>query len=436
MYPSFCRPLFSRSLTLRRKIVLALLISQLLPSCATPPEIKKPPTATTSALSQLPTGMPVINSLPMTQPVSALPAMSSKPLEEIEKSGSTPPVITLSENTPKDFSLTDQDPVQLDFDQMDIRQVIEIVGDTLGITMVIDPAVAGKVTLRTSESKPLQKKDLWPLLQLLLHDAGVSMGKVGGVYHLKKTGPSLLPGTIGLSTGEVTGSDLPQVLQITPLRYISEESAIAALNPLVQPLGRIISLPSLNVIGVIASPNHLERINKLLEIVDADPFSHRGMRLFRLTNAKATDIKTDLDKILQAISGNTPAYHTVALERINGLLIVAPPASGFGEVETWVKILDESSEESGEQVFIYRVRNLEAGNLAATLSSVFESERREDETIPKREEEGTPTPQEIVQRLQNEPPLIPPVANSPQPLSKGMVSADLKVSSRTKVPIV
>lgn len=425
MHLSLYYQFFLRSLLLKREIVLALLISYLLLSCAIPPEIKRPPqSATTSAMSQLPTGVPVINQLPITQPVSALPTTPSKPLEEIEKSGHTPPVITLSEGTPHDFSLADGDPVQLDFDQLDIRQVLEIIGDTLGITMVIDPSVAGKVTLRTSEDKPLQKKDLWPLLQLLLYDAGVSMEKVGEVYHLKKTGPSMLPGTIGLSTGELTGSDLPQVLQITPLRYISAESAIAALNPLIQPLGRIISLPALNVIGVVASPNRLERINKLLEIVDADPFLHRGMRLFRLANAKATDIKTDLDQILQIIAGNAPAYHTIALERINGLLIIAPPASGFHEVETWVKILDESSEESGEQVFIYRVRNLEAKNLAATLSSVFKAERKEDETLPKQEETDQPPaiypPREGFEA---------PPGQQPQPSTPtDMVSADLKVS--------
>lgn len=410
--------------TLIKKIVLALFISHLLLSCAIPPKIRKSPqNTTTTAMSQLPTGVPVVNSLPMTQPVSVLPETASKPLEEVDNFGHTPPVVTLSEGMPSDFNLTEGDPVQLDFDQMDIRQVIEIIGDTLGITMVIDPTVAGKVTLRTSESKPLRKKDLWSLLQLLLYDAGISMEKVGSVYHLKKTGPSMLPGTIGLSTGELTGSDLPQVLQITPLRYISAESAIAALNPLVQPLGRIISLPTLNVIGIISSPNSLERINKLLEIVDADPFLHRGMRLFRLVNAKAVDIKADLDKILQAISGSAPAYNTIALERINGLLIIAPPASGFREVETWVNILDASSEESGEQVFIYRVRNLEAKDLAATLSSVFKSEKNEDEIIPKREE-APPTPP-----LPGTPP--PPDQKPNEKIQfqqNAAVSADLQVS--------
>lgn len=404
------------------KVILVSLVGSVLLSCATPPKPVPKDTAT-MAMAELPQGIPLVNQFPSNQPVTALPTTGAKPPQDIEKRGHTPPIVTLSDKRTHHFDIIDQAPVQLDFDQIDIRQVIEIIGDTLGMTMVIDPTVAGKVTLRTSKSKPLRKKDLWPLLQLLLHDAGISIEKVGGVYHLKKTGPNLLPGTIGLATGEVTGSELPKVLQITPLRYVSIESAMAALNPLVQPSGRVISLPTLNVIGIIASPKRLARINKLLEIIDADPFSHRGMRLFRLVNAKAADIKTELDKILQAVSGNAPIYHTVALERINALLVVAPPASGFREVETWVEILDESSEESGEQIFIYRVRNLEAKDLASTLESVFKSDRKADEKIPKREETKPKT-------ANNQPETSQPATPKPQVTATTgpPVSADLQVS--------
>lgn len=407
---------------LKRHIVLFFIVSQLVLSCALPPEKKPPQPAATVAMNQLPMETPVVNPFPVSQPVPELPKTQPEPLQEVEQEGHTPPLITLSEKTPGDFNLAEEGPIQLDFDQMDIRQVIEIIGDTLGITMVVDPTVAGKVTLRTSKEKPLQKKDLWPLLQLLLNDAGISMEKNGEVYNLKKTGPSMLPGTIGLSTGELAGSDSPQVLQITPLRYISVDSALAVLNPLVQPLGRVISLPNLNVIGIIASPSRLERVNKLLEIVDTDPFLHRGMRLFRLANSKAADVKADLDKILQAISGNAPAYSTIALERINAVLVVAPPTSGFNEVETWVKVLDESSEESGQQIFIYRVRNLEAKDLAATLSNVFKSEKKEDEIL-QREEEIPPSQEPLPPGALPHSPVVEPMPSGPVVA----ISAELRV---------
>jgi general secretion pathway protein D len=178
-----------------------------------------------------------------------------------------------------------------------------------------------------------------------------------------------------------------QVLQITPLRYITAESASAAITPMIQPQGRILNLANLNIIGIITTPTILDRVNRLIQIIDADPFVHRGIRLFRLQNSKASEVKAELDQILQAVMGSAPAYQVIALERINAILIVAPPKGGFREVEMWINVLDKQSDESIEQIFIYRVKNLEAKELAATLSDVFKQEDKKDEEVKKKEDE-------------------------------------------------
>lgn len=418
---------------LSKKLYLLLLGSMLLAGCALPPERKtqnamelaKQPTFSAFQDHAKPTDMPIVE----------LPSADAQPLQEINQTGNFPMMTTLSDTTLKtsDINLSDNAPIQLDFEQVSLRQIIEIIGDHLNISMVIDPSIGDKVTLRTSPNKPLTKKDLWPLLQLLLNDAGITMERRGSVYHLKKTGPTL-PGAIGTLSDALTSTDAPEALQITPLRYISIESAVTALNPLVQPRGRVISLPSLNVIGIIATPQRLERVNKLLAIIDADPFLHRGIRLFRLANSKASEVQTELDNILKAISGSAaPAYQTVALERSNAILVVAPPGSGFEDIALWVNILDERSEESGEQVFIYRVRNLEATKLASTLSDVFkiEDKKAEEEKEKRRgrEEEKQPLqpPLDEGEEETAEPAEVP---TTPSAAAAGNIpiSAELKVN--------
>lgn len=203
-----------------------------------------------------------------------------------------------------------------------------------------------------------------------------------------KKSPPTLPNVVGMSPETLIRSDSSEVLQVTPLRYIAAEAATTVINPLIQPKGRVITLPTLNIIGIITTPPKLERVNKLLHIIDADPFLHRGMRLFRLVNSKATDVQGELDKILKALYGKTsPTYQVIALERINAILVIAPPNSGFNEVALWVEILDERSEESGEQIFIYKVRNLEATKIASTLSNVFKIEDKK-----KKDKEKTKKP--------------------------------------------
>jgi len=358
---------------------------------------------------------------PKSQTITELPVPDPIPLKDVNQIGHLPNVATLSDETGRDFKLPPGTPINLDFEQVELRQIIEIIADTLGLNVVIDPTIGDKITLRTSDKKPLQREDLWPLLQLLLNSAKVTMEKKGGVYHFKKVQADL-PASIAPSSAAdaLTGSDASEVLQITPLRYVSVDSALAALKPLVEPEGRIISLPMLNIIGIITSPQRLERVNQLIALIDADPFLHRGMRLFRLVNSKAAEVQAELEKILQAIAGEAPAYHIVPLERINGILVVAPPNTGFNEVAMWVEILDETSEESGEQVFIYRVKNLEATELAATLSDVFKSDDKKGEDLPKRDKKDEAKADVAADK--------PDTATPPSSSASLAVSAELKVT--------
>ncbi|WP_353571706.1 secretin N-terminal domain-containing protein [Candidatus Albibeggiatoa sp. nov. BB20] len=369
-----------------KSLTSLILLTGLLASCATPPKKVAPRSALDVASTHLQQEMPsVTNTISSDSPITALPKTKVEPLREINQIGSLPTIKTSTEKPPK-FSLKAGQPLKFNFEQVPLRDVVQIIADTMGISIVVDTTIgAEKITMRTADGKDLRKQDLWPLLQLLLSESGITMEKRGGVYYLKKIGAgSGLPGTIGL---KLSGKgDSSQVLQITPLRYITAESASAAITPMIQPQGRILNLANLNIIGIITTPTVLDRVNRLIKIIDADPFVHRGIRLFRLQNSKASEIKAELDQILQAVMGSAPAYQVIALERINAILIVAPPKGGFREVEMWLNVLDEQSDESIEQIFIYRVKNLEAKELAATLSDVFEQDDKKDEEVKKKDE--------------------------------------------------
>ncbi len=397
------------------KIIILLLCTSILISCSN--QQPEPISAKQLVVNELKSDK--INKPLIDTSIIELARTESKPLKTVNRVGNLPEITTITGQSSAGIvalNLDDTTPIQLNFEQVALRDILQIIGDTLEITMVIDSTIGDKVTLRTSEDKPLTKKDLWPLLQLLLNDAGVVMEKRGSIYHLKKIA-SQLPDTIGITSEVLIASGSPEVMQITPLRYITSADAPTIINPLIQPKGRIIALPMLNVIGIVTTPQRLERINKLLKIIDADPFLHRGMRLFRLVNSKATDVQAELEKILKAVSGNANStYQVIALERINAILVIAPPNSGFGEVALWVGILDEQSEESGEQIFIYRVKNLEAEKLASTLSNVFKIEdKKEAEDIEKQKHN----------ELQKEDKEPPPLAIAG---GKIAVSAELKVT--------
>ena len=262
--------------------------------------------------------------------------------------------------------------VELNYEQEDLRLVFEQLGDELQINMVIDPTIDTKVSLRSSPDNPLQYEDLWPLMRMLARNAGVTIEQAGNVFRFMRNESNIpaeivMPGWLGDATSS-------EVMQVTPLTYISVESALNLLNPLIRPDGSIVRLGQANVIGISGTPQQLERVNALLQIIDDDPFQSQGIQLYELLNSQAADVATELTGILTLVEGEQSSYQVMGLERINALLVIAPANRGFDEVTRWIRILDAESQEQVEQLFFYKVKNLNATTLAATLTQVFEQE--------------------------------------------------------------
>lgn len=260
--------------------------------------------------------------------------------------------------------------VELNFEQEDLRLVFEQLGDQLQINMVIDPTIDNKVSLRSSPDNPLQYRDLWPLMRMLARNAGVTIEQAGNIYRFMKNN-SNIPTEIVMPSwmSDATSSE---VLQVTPLTYISVETALALLSPLIQPEGTIIRLGQANLIGISGSPQQLQRVNALLDVIDDDPFQNQGIQLYELFNSQAAEVSQELTNILGLIDGEQSSYQVLGLERINAVLVLSPANRGFDEVTRWISILDAESQEQVEQLFFYKVKNLSATSLAQTLTSVFE----------------------------------------------------------------
>ena len=273
-------------------------------------------------------------------------------------------------------SVVSEDVVEFNYEQADLRIVLEQLAEVLSISLVIDPSIDDKVSVRTSPSQPLTQADIWPLIGLLTRDAGVVVEQVGNFYNVRKA-PNSLPRSI-ISPEDLGDSSSSEVMQITPLTFVSIESAIGVIEPLLDSGGSIRRLLSPNMLAISGSEELLTRVNALLSIIDSDPFLNQGLFLRRLDNASAVEVATELNEILQLVEGGSPTYQVKGIERINAILVTAPASRGFQEINRWVQILDAASQEQVEQLFYYPVKNLSAVELGETLSDIFEAENGRD----------------------------------------------------------
>ena len=232
--------------------------------------------------------------------------------------------------------------VELNYEQQDMRFVIQELGDLLGISMVIDPTIDYKVSLRTSATNPLRYEDIWPVLRLLARNAGVSIQQAGSVWEFNRD-PSNLPVAVVLP-GAVGSVNASEVLQVTPLTYISVETLEPILVPMLQPTGTLIRMGAPNLVGITGSPEQLARVNALLAVLDDDPFLNQGIRLYQLMNSPAAEVAEEMNGVLKLIEGEQGSYQVLGLDRINSVLVIGPAARGFAEVDRWINILDAASQ--------------------------------------------------------------------------------------------
>ena len=280
--------------------------------------------------------------------------------------------------------------VELNYEQQDMRFVIQELGDLLGISMVIDPTIDYKVSLRTSATNPLRYEDIWPVLRLLARNAGVSIQQAGSVWEFNRD-PSNVPVAVVLP-GAVGSVNASEVLQVTPLTYISAETLEPILVPMLQPAGTLIRMGAPNLVGITGSPEQLARVNALLAVLDDDPFLNQGIRLYQLMNSPAAEVAEEMNGVLKLIEGEQGSYQVLGLDRINSVLVIGPAARGFAEVDRWINILDAASQEQVEQLFVYKVKNLDAVAMAETLNNVY-GEEDEDEAVRTAREAGALQPQ-------------------------------------------
>lgn len=298
-------------------------------------------------------------------------------VDEINRDGRAIALGNYTEQAPEPTDVPDPDVVSLNYEQADLRNVLAELADALDISMVIDPTIADQVSLRTAPNRPLQYDDIWPLIRTLSRAHGVAIEQAGDIWYARKSESNLPAEIASPDTLEETLSS--EVMLLAPLTYVSATAAIEMLTPVLEPDGQLMRMGNSNAVAIIANTDKLERISSILEVLDDDPFRNQGIQLYPLMNASAAEVAQELIDILGLIEGAAPSYQIQGLERINAILVTAPAARGFDEISRWVAILDADRQEQNEQLFRYRVKNLNATELATTLTEVFRIDERDND---------------------------------------------------------
>ena len=264
------------------------------------------------------------------------------------------------------------------FNNADIRQFVEIVGQHLGKTILIDPSVQGTISVRSNDTFSQQEYYQFFLSILDLYGYSVITLDNGFLKVVRSANVKTSPGMIADSSRPGLGDEL--VTRIVPLENVPARDLAPLLRQMMD-AGSVGNVVHYEPSNVLILTGRASTINKLIEVIKrVDVIGTEKQQIIHLEYASAEDLAEILNQLISESHGKSqmPALLSakiVADKRTNSL-IISGPEKARQRITSLLKSLDvEESEEGNTRV--YYLKYAKATNLVEVLTGV--SEKLKDE---------------------------------------------------------
>jgi general secretion pathway protein D len=260
----------------------------------------------------------------------------------------------------------------LNFEATDLQEVVKaVLGDLLKESYFIDPKVTGQVTIQTS--RPLKRAELLPTLENLLRLNGAVLLRSDGLYKVMP-GSQATRGSPPTSVQRVAAAR-GYGIRVVPLRYVSARELHKLIEPFLPPDAPQIVDEQRNLLILTGTEQELESTMELVEIFDVDWLNGMSVGLFKLKDAEVKTLHAEMEKIFgEKDSPVSGVVRMVPVERLNALLVVTSRPDYLEHAREWVERLDQVADAVGPRLFVYRVQNGKAADLATVLGGIFGAE--------------------------------------------------------------
>ncbi len=254
--------------------------------------------------------------------------------------------------------------------ETDIQELIKFVSEATGTTIVVDPAVKGKV--KVVSAKPVSRSELYDLFLSILEVHGYTAVRSGGIIRVipsKKARSS----PVMVRDGNDTSANDEYVTQVLRLENISAAKLIPVLRPLVPQQAHMAAYAPSNAIIISDVAANINRIRDIIEHMDKSAV--QKTEIVKLRYAVAEDIVQMLDKLNKSEAKQSgavePGVLLVADSRTNSVLVNGDEVER-GRINKLIAYLDTPLEQSGNVKVIY-LEYAQAPDLAEVLTRVMQN---------------------------------------------------------------
>lgn len=282
--------------------------------------------------------------------------------------------------------------ITLNFVNADVRDVAKaVLGDLLKLNYTVDSTIQGGVTIQTS--RPLPREAVLAAFEQALSLSGISLVQEDDIYRVVPSAAA--PHQPGVALLPAQGDEKRPgfAVEIVPLRYVGAEEIQKLLDPLLPPGGVLQVDRTRNLVFLSGDTRERALIRNEIAVFDVDYLAGMSFALF---TPKSIDAKSLADDLREVIGGaKSPlagVVNIIVLERQNSVLAISPQPRYLDQLRLWVDRFDRPAETTERRVFVYRVQNGRASDLARVLNAVLTGKQAKEANNP-RPETALPTPQ-------------------------------------------
>lgn len=257
------------------------------------------------------------------------------------------------------------DKITLNFQEADIRALINTVSQITGKNFIVDPRVKGKVTLISGDKLNVAQVYAVFLSVLQVHNFAAVKAEDGIVKIVPLGLVKQSPTPISFGTPRPHGD--VQITQVYKLKHGSVQEMVPILRPLLPPTSHFAAYTASNTLVFTDTAANIKRILKIIRRID-QPQTKGNIYVVYLRYAKATDLVKLLGKILtskQKAAGprakNRP--FSVQAEETTNALVVQAPEDDFVFIRDLIDKLDIRRAQVFIEVLIAEVSTDKAQNL-------------------------------------------------------------------------
>ena len=278
----------------------------------------------------------------------------------------------------EDFILFDADDkveVSMSFASAPILDVLSAFADVLEFNYVAGSDLRTTVTLNVNST--LTRRELWETFDRMLQLANAAAYKDGQLLRIVSAAQTPRQGSLRVANKGVGNSEI--VFHM--LKNITAREALTQLRPFLMVGGTVAEGSRPAMVVICDSSDNIPKLQSILEIIDNPGRRNWPRAVIPCENVQPSKIAADLAQVLPVLGftaatantrGETPgSVYITGIDRLQLLVTSAATQEVVDMVREWVNTLDSSDNEEEERVYVYKVANSKAQQLAQALSVIF-----------------------------------------------------------------